>query len=559
MRSPSPQPSFLLHTLSVPTITDFLLQSASGVTAPVVGVWVRFVNNSTLAAFVSNTATDAVGTFTIAAVPPGTYTVSTGPSAIGGWTVTTDTNYFVGADVGSSNTFTGALTVQGVLTASSDASIAGNASVTGNAVLHGPGPWFDVKAFGATGNGGTDDTVSIQNTINAANSTGGGTVYFPAGTYVAAGLNFFGKIQYRGAGIENTILLLKNGSNTFLLQSNSFTTLAAGGGGAGPGTSTGGEANYSFSHMTLDGNKANNGSSTVPVWRQYGFGFELGPGFRCRNGNNDNYYSEWSTSLPSPGNDSMMAFIYGLKSHDAGKVGVHWNGPHDSQWAMGEVYNNGATGSGTTGCGVFADTKGSGLIMMGVHSWGLTQTYAAYALATGCGFSACNLEGAITAQVALDANDCWISGGFIYGAGASVPVGIVVGTTGARSQLRVDTKVENCTSGALVLTNDGAAGNSYDLLVFQSGGTLTSGALNAQSTLKINASGVTGNIMRFTGGISPGTELGANQAGQIFQGSGVPNNANGNNGDFYFRTGTPGTANQRIYQRSAGAWVALTV
>lgn len=42
---------------------------------------------------------------------------------------------------------------------------------------------FDVKAYGATGNGSTDDTTDIQAAINACNTAGGGTVWFPEGTY----------------------------------------------------------------------------------------------------------------------------------------------------------------------------------------------------------------------------------------------------------------------------------------------------------------------------------------------------------------------------------------
>lgn len=63
--------------------------------------------------------------------------------------------------------------------------------------------------------------------------------------------------------------------------------------------------------------------------------------------------------------------------------------------------------------------------------------------------------------------------------------------------------------------------------------------------------------LQLTAAIQPGTPAGATQAGQIFQGSGAPNNANGNNGDSYFRTDTPGTANQRLYVKSAGAWTGI--
>src|SRR5215467_11441399 len=44
--------------------------------------------------------------------------------------------------------------------------------------------WLNVKDFGATGDGSTDDTAAIQAAINAAIDQGGGTVYVPVGNYV---------------------------------------------------------------------------------------------------------------------------------------------------------------------------------------------------------------------------------------------------------------------------------------------------------------------------------------------------------------------------------------
>lgn len=54
-------------------------------------------------------------------------------------------------------------------------------------------------------------------------------------------------------------------------------------------------------------------------------------------------------------------------------------------------------------------------------------------------------------------------------------------------------------------------------------------------------------------GMSPGNTV--VQGGALHSGSGVPSNGIGANGDFYFRTDTPGTLAQRIYTKSAGAWV----
>jgi len=45
------------------------------------------------------------------------------------------------------------------------------------------GPWIDVRAYGAAGDGVTDDTTAIQNAITEA-TTNGGIVFFPPGTYL---------------------------------------------------------------------------------------------------------------------------------------------------------------------------------------------------------------------------------------------------------------------------------------------------------------------------------------------------------------------------------------
>jgi polygalacturonase len=48
---------------------------------------------------------------------------------------------------------------------------------------------FNVKSFGATGDGKTLDTPAINKTIDAAATAGGGTVYFPAGNYLSVSIH----------------------------------------------------------------------------------------------------------------------------------------------------------------------------------------------------------------------------------------------------------------------------------------------------------------------------------------------------------------------------------
>jgi polygalacturonase len=68
------------------------------------------------------------------------------------------------------------------------ASTVGIASAaTGPAAVITPDAVFNVRDFGATGNGSTNDTPAIERAINAAAGAGGGTVEFPSGTYRAGG------------------------------------------------------------------------------------------------------------------------------------------------------------------------------------------------------------------------------------------------------------------------------------------------------------------------------------------------------------------------------------
>ena len=64
---------------------------------------------------------------------------------------------------------------------------------------------FDVRAFGATGDGQTLDTPAINAAIEAAAATGGGTVHFSAGTYLSGSIRLTNNIALyldQGATIE---------------------------------------------------------------------------------------------------------------------------------------------------------------------------------------------------------------------------------------------------------------------------------------------------------------------------------------------------------------------
>src|SRR4051812_41824887 len=64
---------------------------------------------------------------------------------------------------------------------------------------------FDVKTFGATGDGKTLDTAAINNAIDAAAAAGGGTVEFPAGNYLSYSIHLKSHIELH-LGIGATII-----------------------------------------------------------------------------------------------------------------------------------------------------------------------------------------------------------------------------------------------------------------------------------------------------------------------------------------------------------------
>lgn len=74
--------------------------------------------------------------------------------------------------------------------------------------------YFNVKAYGAIGDGTTDDTTAINSAKTAAVAVGGGIIYFPPGTYrYTANLTIQSGISLLGAGIGVSTLTADHASN----------------------------------------------------------------------------------------------------------------------------------------------------------------------------------------------------------------------------------------------------------------------------------------------------------------------------------------------------------
>jgi Pectate lyase superfamily protein len=78
----------------------------------------------------------------------------------------------------------------------------GNAKWSSNSFQHvNTDAVYNVKYYGATGDGTTNDAVAIQSAINAANNAKGGTVFFPPGIYlIESALQLKGIVKLLGSG-----------------------------------------------------------------------------------------------------------------------------------------------------------------------------------------------------------------------------------------------------------------------------------------------------------------------------------------------------------------------
>ncbi|MCF8346860.1 MAG: hypothetical protein K9G38_06580, partial [Bacteroidales bacterium] len=122
--------------------------------------------------------------------------------------------------------------------------------------------FFNVKYFGATGNGLDDDSEAIQEALTNAGNSGQGVVYLPEGTYLLknpvswerlSGSNALAGLVIRGDGVGKSVILVDNETGGFRLDdffSNTQfqikdMTIIAGRPGAGTAISVGKHGNRS--------------------------------------------------------------------------------------------------------------------------------------------------------------------------------------------------------------------------------------------------------------------------------------------------------------------------
>lgn len=364
---------------------------------------------------------------------------------------------------------------------------------------------FNVRKYGAVGNGVHDDTRAIAAAIADA-SQSGGAVYLPGGTpgvnttlYMTDPITtIVPGVWVKSDGYQAATLMLNPGCNADLIQTANFPSLT--------GTnSTNSPYNFGIVGLTLDGNGANQsaGSGTSPgrCLSIYGYGYTL-DNLRIRNAYVDGMYSEWSTSSNSPGNDSMEAFIGFIKIHNCGGDGMIWCGPHDSVVETFIAFNCGTVGNHNTHLRLPSTTnQGVATRFNKVHCWSGNVDYQAVVHDTFIGMQEVILEGATIGQMYVDnaitMKDCWLFSG---GTNSNLTKGLIMGT-GPSSQAAHSTitnlDVHDCLLGAIDVQQAG----KYSLIeahvyhIRNPINTTSSTAVSAPGTQDIVLAGGTTNIV----------------------------------------------------------------
>lgn len=454
----------------MPALTDFLLSSFAAAGA---GIWVQFVNNATGATFVSVASSDPSGKFTMPVVPAGSYTVSEGPSASGPWVVQSS-NYLVADEPG----------------------------------------WFNVKDYGAKGDGVTDDGTAIAAALTACSTAGGGIVWIPPGNFrTSTPLVVPYGVQVRMSG-RNT---------SFITALGTFPT-------------------------------------GKPVL-QLGPSGTTGVGCQVRDGAIDCNNISGSIGIYSEGVQENSG-VFGCMIRNYGAFGIQFKQqvaaqPQNFSIESVEIFSGSGTGAGAVGLAITATTLSipfQSIRRVTIFATGNTQLTNAMLIDGGSGGDVreIHIENAVNGILIGSVLACFGTAFESVTGNPNVTNLVHISNATTSQNLFFSGIVGQGATNAILDDITGTTKTSEQSLYV-----IGNGSAAQRAIITADSAGIRLKNVSITQSLQPPTPAGAVQAGQIFMGSGVPSNANGNNGDVYFRTDTPGTANQRIYVKSAGSWTGV--
>lgn len=288
---------------------------------------------------------------------------------------------------------------------------------------------------------GATDTAAIQAAIDAAPVR----IALKPGTFYVDGLTIKSATTIQGAGRDSTVIKLANSSNSDVIVSEGFSGLTG-------GTTQGGLTSFKLADLTVDGNRANNSSG----WclRVYARKYTI-DNVSFTEGKSGGVWTQWGS-----GGTNMDSHWSNFKIYNCEGNLLDHNGPHDSVFVNGVVFNDG-TQTDVTGKLVYVRGQSSGSQFANCHFWGncayavdvINETY----------FANCQAEGATTANVRFQSNFSQWVGGHIFGTTTGTELGIELGVpavTSAKGCLIVNTKFSRFASGSFPIKFSASAGSN---------------------------------------------------------------------------------------------------
>jgi len=216
----------------------------------------------------------------------------------------------------------------------------------------GAATYFNVKAYGATGNGSTDDTTAIKAAITAAiaSEATAATVYFPAGTYnISSTLNCTGAT---GSASGYGVLLRGDGHQlSRIYKTSSFGYACTWNGNGGPdgnNTAFGGMVDISIEGNATTGGLVQTNSAQQMFFRGCSFTGSNGSALDL-NTTQDSYFAQCTFNSNGTTSGAVIN-IYGSSTGTSNML--YFSQVRVEQfykWAVSVTRGSGATGGGNNG------------------------------------------------------------------------------------------------------------------------------------------------------------------------------------------------------------------